>query len=328
MKLVTFEVHTPVGRFRRLGALDATGNIVDLNFAHVRKLADSGDPAPGVLAAATLPADMLAFLQGGTRAMVAAGETLAYVAAHPGLEGNNGETLIYSPDTVRLLAPLPKPASLRDFYAFEGHARYGYARRGEPMPDSWFKMPVYYKGNTNTIIGSDSDVLWPSYTRRFDYETEMGMVIGRQGRDISEVDAPAYIAGYTVLNDFSARDIQRDEMACRLGPAKAKDFATALGPCLVTPDEMPAWDEVRMIARVNGEVWSDSNYGTIHWSWAQMIAHVSQSETVYPGDVFGSGTMSGGCGFELDRWLQPGDVVELEISGIGILRNRVVAEAV
>ena len=155
-----------------------------------------------------------------------------------------------------------------------------------------------------------------------DYELELACVIGKEGTDISEDGAAAHVGGYTVMNDWSARDIQMEEMSVGLGPAKGKDFATSLGPWLVTPDEFNPAD-ARMTARINGEVWSDGNIGQIHWSFAQMIAHASMDETLYPGDVLGSGTVGGGCGLELDRWLQSGDVVELEVEGIGVLRNRV-----
>jgi 2-keto-4-pentenoate hydratase/2-oxohepta-3-ene-1,7-dioic acid hydratase in catechol pathway len=162
---------------------------------------------------------------------------------------------------------------------------------------------------------------WPLQTTKLDYELELACVIGRKGRDIPAGEASRYIAGYTIMNDFSARDIQLREMACRLGPAKGKDFATAIGPCLVTPDEIADLDSLVMTARVNGEVWSEGRFGSIHWSFPQMIEHASRGECLYPGDLFGSGTVGGGCGLELDRYLKPGDVVELEIQPIGVLRT-------
>lgn len=143
--------------------------------------------------------------------------------------------------------------------------------------------------------------------------------------NIAERDASGYIAGYTIMNDFSARDVQFQEMACRLGPAKGKDFATAIGPCIVTPEDIPDLAALEMIARVNGDVWSRGRFGSIHWSFPQMIEHVSRDEAIYPGDLLGSGTVGGGCGLELDRYLQPGDVVELEIQPIGILRTTIAA---
>jgi len=241
----------------------------------------------------------------------------------PSSKGPSGETICYPLASVRIAAPLPNPSSLRDFIAFEDHIAATSKRRGQPIPPEWYKAPVYYKGNHRTIIGPDEDLPWPLNTTKLDYELELACVIGCKGQDIAEREAQDYIAGYTVMNDFSARDIQFQEMACRLGPAKGKDFATALGPCLVTPDEIPDLTALTMLARVNGEEWSRGRFGTIHWSFPQMIAHVSRGEMIYPGDVFGSGTVGGGCGLEMDRYLKPGDVVELEIQPIGVLRTRV-----
>ena len=216
---------------------------------------------------------------------------------------------------------------MRDFYAFERHVKTGFEKRGEPMPAEWYEMPVYYKGAHWSIIGTDEDVHWPSYTEKFDYELELAVIIGRQGRNIPEKNAREYIAGFTVMNDFSARDIQRKEMKVRLGPAKGKDFATAIGPVLVTPDEIGDPYSLAMRARVNGEIWSEGNSGSITHSFEKMIAFASMEETLYPGDLIGSGTVGGGCGLELDRWVRDGDVLELEIEKIGVLRNRVVRSA-
>lgn len=225
-------------------------------------------------------------------------------------------------DEVVFLPPV-EAASLRDFIAFEEHIRAARGRRGADVPPAWYKMPVYYKGNYRSLLGHDQLLTWPRYSQRMDYELELACVIGKEGIDISEDEAEGYIGGYTVMNDWSARDIQMEEMSVGLGPAKGKDFATSLGPWVVTPDEFNPAD-ARMTARINGELWSEGNIGQIHWSFPQMIAHASMDETLYPGDVLGSGTVGGGCGLELDRWLQAGDVVELEVEGIGTLRNRVV----
>lgn len=240
------------------------------------------------------------------------------------VKGPTGETIWYPSDSVQITAPLPNPPSLRDFIAFEEHIAATSKKRGQPIPPEWYKAPVYYKGNHRTIIGPDEDLPWPLNTTKLDYELELACVIGSIGQDIPEREAHNYIAGYTIMNDFSARDIQFQEMACRLGPAKGKDFATALGPCLVTPDDISDLGALTMVARVNGEEWSRGRFGKIHWSFAQMIAHVSRGEMIYPGDVFGSGTVGGGCGLEMDRYLQPGDMVELEIQPIGVLRTKVV----
>jgi 2-keto-4-pentenoate hydratase/2-oxohepta-3-ene-1,7-dioic acid hydratase in catechol pathway len=160
-----------------------------------------------------------------------------------------------------------------------------------------------------------------------DYELEIAAVIGRKGRDIAQSDANNYIFGYTIFNDFSARDAQAREMSGPLGPAKGKDFdgANILGPCIVTPDEIGDLYNLTMIARVNGEEWSRGNTGTIHWRFDQIIAFLSDSETLYPGEVLGSGTVGNGCGLESLRFLKHGDEVELEIENIGVIRNRVLA---
>ncbi len=331
MKLVTFEVATPVGRIRRLGALCSDlDHIVDLNATYAWYLHDKGKAAWRRLADAMIPSDMQGFIEGGSDSLEAAHMVLDRVKGHFNMQeasayrGPNGETLVFQPSNVKTMAPLPKPPSLRDFIAFEAHVKRGYEIRGVPVPAEWYEMPIYYKGNANTVIGPDEPVVWPQYTKKLDYELEMACIVGKKGRDIDEADAASYIFGYAVLNDFSARDIQMREMKCRLGPAKGKDFATALGPYIVTADEIPYPPNLKMTARVNGEVWSEGYSGTSHWTWAQMIAHLSMDEDVMPGDVLGSGTVGGGCGYELDRWIQPGDVVELEIEKLGKLRNTVI----
>ena len=327
MKLVSFRVRTSIGTFTRVGAIHHQ-QVVDLNMAYARWLADQQEAQPRRLADAQVPSTMLEFLEGGASTIAAACRAKDYVTAlPPSVKGPAEGTIVYSATDVQLSAPLPNPTSLRDFIAFEDHIAATSKRRGQPIPPEWYKMPVYYKGNHRTIIGPDETLSWPLETTKLDYELELACIVGRKGRDIPERQAEDYIAGYTIMNDFSARDIQFQEMACRLGPAKGKDFATALGPCLVTPDEIADLGALTMIARVNGEEWSRGRFGTIHWSFPQMIAHVSRGETIYPGDVFGSGTVGGGCGLEIDRYLKPGDVVELEIQPIGVLRTRVVTDA-
>lgn len=319
MKLCTFEVRTPLGRFDRLGAVTPQG-ILDINFAVAALLARRGEPRPEKMAAVLAPANLLEFLQQGESALRIAEEAIAACPA----EGLHGETLLWSAGEVRLRAPLLNPLSLRDFYAFEQHVKTGFERRGEPMPAEWYEMPVYYKGDPRNIVGPDQDVLWPSFTEKFDYELELAAVVGRRGRNVPASEARRYIAGFTVMNDFSARDIQKREMKVRLGPAKGKDWATALGPVLVTTDEIGDPYKLRMTARVNGEQWSEGNSGSIYWTFEQMIEFLTRDDTIYPGDVLGSGTVGAGCGLELNRWVQPGDVIELEIEKIGVLRNRVV----
>lgn len=225
----------------------------------------------------------------------------------------------------RLLAPL-RPASLRDFLAFEDHAKGGAKRRHEDLNPAWYRTPVFYKGNHRSIVGPGEDVVWPAFTEKLDFELEIACVVGASGRDLDPNVAENAIFGYTIMNDWSARDVQRDEMAMRLGPAKSKDFATSLGPCIVTADEIDPRDGLTMRARVDGEEWCKASSRDMHWTFPQMIAHVSTGEDVLPADVYGSGTPFGGCGLDHDRWIAPGNVIELEIDGIGVLRNKVVRE--
>jgi 2-keto-4-pentenoate hydratase/2-oxohepta-3-ene-1,7-dioic acid hydratase in catechol pathway len=333
MKLTLFEISSPLGRILRLGAaLGKNGeSILDLNAAYTHFLVEQEQrPQAKRWADFLFPADMRAFLELGRPAMVAAEETIQWLSSqsnHFELQGLNGARLLYRTNEVILKAPIQNPRTLRDFLTFEVHVGNGAKKRKEPIAEAWYKMPVYYKGNPSTLFGPDEDFPWPPFTRLLDYELELACVIGKEGKNIPESEAMDYIAGFTIMNDFSARDVQKGEMACRLGPAKAKDFGTAIGPWLVTPDEVGDIRNLRMQARINGETWSDGNSGTSHWTFAQMIAHTSREEVLYPGDLLASGTVGFGCGLELDRWLKENDVVELEIDGLGILRNRVLAPA-
>lgn len=213
----------------------------------------------------------------------------------------------------RWLCPLDRVASLRDFLAFESHVKLGAERRGGKVPPYWYEAPVYYKGNHRQLLGPDDELPWPSYTRRLDFELEMAMIVGTRGTRISEEHAARHIFGFTLFNDVSARDVQMAEVSAWLGPAQGKDFANVFGPCIVTADELGSEPDVPMRCLVNGEEWGRGRSGELHWSWAQMLAFVSRAETVYPGDVYGSGTPGGCCGLDLDRRLKPGDRVRLEL---------------
>jgi 2-keto-4-pentenoate hydratase/2-oxohepta-3-ene-1,7-dioic acid hydratase in catechol pathway len=223
----------------------------------------------------------------------------------------------------RLLAPL-RPRSLRDFLAFEGHLKGALGRLGREIPEEWYEVPAYYKGMPDTVIGPDQEIPWPSWTERLDHELELAAVVGRRCRDVPASEAADVIFGYTIWNDVSARDVQTRELPIGMGPAKAKDWdgSNVLGPCLVTADELDAGD-LGMSVRINGETWGQDTSASMHHTFADMIAYASRDQTLYPGEVFGSGTAAGGSGLELDRRLNPGDVVELEIEGIGTLRNRI-----
>jgi len=229
---------------------------------------------------------------------------------------------------------LPPIAGIRDFYAFEQHVKTCRKHRGLDMVPEWYKVPVFYFSNPAGVIGQDDPVSAPHGSKALDYELELACVIGKAGRDIPADDSALdYVAGFTIMNDWSARDLQRVEMAVGLGPSKGKDFATSLGPELVTFDELK--DRYRdsrlhleMTARVNGRELSHGNSGSMYWTWPQLIAHASRDVWLRSGDVLGSGTVGSGCILELTPeavggWLKPGDVVELTIERLGTLQNRV-----
>jgi 2-keto-4-pentenoate hydratase/2-oxohepta-3-ene-1,7-dioic acid hydratase in catechol pathway len=227
-------------------------------------------------------------------------------------------------DEVAFAAPVRAPNSLRDFLAFRDHVERGAARRGTPVPEAWDRIPVYYKGNRRTVVSPGDVVVWPSYTERLDYECEVAAVVGRGGRNVAEDGAGAYVFGYTIMNDWSARDVQKDEMSCWLGPAKGKDFATSLGPWLVTPDEWSPEQPHAMEVAVDGEVWARGSTAGRRWTFTEMLAWASRDEDLWASDVLGSGTFGGGCGLDLDRWIGPDVVVTLRVEGLGELTNRVV----
>jgi 2-keto-4-pentenoate hydratase/2-oxohepta-3-ene-1,7-dioic acid hydratase in catechol pathway len=323
MKLVTFGVPTPVGQVQRIGAI-CQNQIIDLNMGYARYLANEyGSSQAYELAAAMLPPDMIGLFRRGEEGKDRARLTIDYVAKcqlKGSFLGPRGEKIVYEMSEVELKAPVPRPNSLRDYLSFEGHSSFSGKRQ---LDKSWYEIPVCYKGNPDTVIGPDEVIPWPAFTDLLDYELEYGVYIGKEGKNVPRERAEEYIAGYTIFNDVSARDIQlREMMAGGLGPAKGKDTCSVMGPCLATPDEVNG-KNLRMVARVNGEVWSDNNSGTAYWTWPQIIEFASTEETLYPGDFLGSGTVERGCGMELNRWIKPGDVIELEVEGIGILRNRV-----
>ncbi|MBA3430794.1 MAG: fumarylacetoacetate hydrolase family protein [Actinobacteria bacterium] len=233
------------------------------------------------------------------------------------------EPLDVRSEAVTWLCPLDRMASLKDFLAFEDHVKRGARRRGGEVPGYWYEAPIYYKGNHRALLGPEDECPWPAYTEQMDFELELAMIVGKRGRDVAPEAASDHIFGFTVFNDFSARDVQAQEISAWLGPAKGKDFANAFGPCIVTADELGAEPDLLMTCRVNGEVWGRGRSGDARWTWTDMVAHVSQAEDIWPGDVFGSGTPGGCCGLDLGRQLEAGDVVELEIEGIGTLRNAV-----
>ena len=221
---------------------------------------------------------MCDFMAGGDPSLEAAKETLEYIKIiGQNMKGPNGEKIIWSLEEVQICAPVPKPISFRDFLIHEGHKAAGAKRRNTSIDPIWYELPSCYKGNRLSIIGPDENIVWPNYTEKLDYELELGMFIGKKGKDIKENEAMNHVFGFTVLNDFSARDIQINEMKNWLGPHKGKDFGTSIGPCIITKDEFNPKDAI-MTARVNGEEWSRGNTGDAFYSWGKMIEYASMEE--------------------------------------------------
>jgi fumarylacetoacetate (FAA) hydrolase len=257
----------------------------------------------------------------------------------------------YSLEEVKLLAPLPNPRSFRDYIGFEMHMQNASRSFGHKIAEAWYKMPIFYFTNHQAIYGHGDEIKRPDAESKLDIELEIACIIGKKGKDIKASEARPYIFGYTVFNDWTARAIQKVEMEAPLGPHKGKDFANAIGPCIVTADEMEQYRQpfdasvfveptgvpviqldrfnVKMTSRINGTTICEGNYNTVYFTFEQMIERASENNvSVMPGDILGSGTVGWGSlienMFTVHRPLQPGDVVELEIEGIGILRNTVV----
>jgi fumarylacetoacetate (FAA) hydrolase len=248
----------------------------------------------------------------GDRVIQLAAQTLESFFTGGGRAREHAE---YALDDVRLLAPVRRPPSVRDFYAFEEHVKNAARVTRRPgVPEEWYEIPTFYFSNPAAIYGSEVEIPYPQGSQALDYELEVAAVIGADGA----------IGGFTIMNDWSARDLQRKEMRIGLGPAKGKDFATSLGPVVVTPDELGDL-RLEMVARVNGEERSRGNLGDMYHSWEAIVSHAACNTELRPGDVLGSGTVGTGCILEHgdERWLQPGDEVELEVDGIGVLRNTV-----
>jgi 2-keto-4-pentenoate hydratase/2-oxohepta-3-ene-1,7-dioic acid hydratase in catechol pathway len=291
----------------RAGALvEGDSKVLDLQAAYGRVYHGS---APAL-------ASVLAMVEAGDEALDIAAQLLK--AQSPGVTLPRSE--------LALLAPIPQPPQMRDFLCFEKHLVQAFRAIGRTPPQAWYERPLFYHPSRFSVCGPEAEVPWPAYCEKLDFELEFGCYIGRPGRDIPKDRARAHIFGYTIFNDFSARDEQVKEMAGGLGPGKGKDFdnANAMGPCLVTADEIGDPYRLEMAVRVNGEEWGRGNSRDMHWKFEDCIAHAARSETLHPGEFFGSGTVGNGCGLEQMRFLKPGDTVELEVEGIGVLRNRVV----
>ena len=317
MKLVTFQNKEEQ---IRIGWL-ADGGVVDMNLAHP-----------------SLPTDMLTFIDNHQEYY----KTIASL---------NTVTPHYAIEDIKILAPLPNPRSFRDYVAFEQHMINATISFGQKVSQDWYDMPIFYFTNHQAIYGPNDKIKRPANEKALDIELEMVAIIGKKGTDITSKNADDYIFGYTIFNDWTARAIQKKEMTVPLGPHKGKDFANVIGPCIITKDEMEQYRcsisreshpehltmpeetggrfDLKMSAKINGNLICEGNYKTVHWTFPQMIERASEnSVTLFPGDILGSGTVGWGSlienNFSVHRPLEPGDEVELEIEGIGVLKNKVI----
>jgi 2-keto-4-pentenoate hydratase/2-oxohepta-3-ene-1,7-dioic acid hydratase in catechol pathway len=324
MKLATFETD---GAAPRVGLVDVeAARVLDLAAASAKV---GWDPAPFASMQALIEADDM-------------GLDLAR-------ELGEGQGPWAPLAEVRLLSPLPAPRQMRDAMSFETHIRQSgrgsraleaRAKGGEaafraameaptePLAEVYRQLPIYYITNRLIVAGPETTVRWPRYSQVMDYELEIAIVTRRTRANIPESEAAGHIFGYTIFNDFSARDRQRAEMAGRLGPAKGKSFdgANVLGPWIVTPDELGDPETLQVEVRVNGESRAKGTTANMLFRFPALLAYASQDETIHAGEVFGSGTVGNCCGLEIGRFLESGDTIELHVDRIGVLRNRVIAQ--
>ncbi len=314
MKLARIARTGPDGVIPRLVAVEPEQQrVIDLATAERLRLERQGATHEAALRLAT------ALFPSSMAAAISLGDVFL-VAARQAIETAPEEAVMHFGD-LQFLSALDPPL-LRDFTAFEQHVQNMSARQGQPVFKEFYQAPPYFKINPLAVIGHEQEVPWPNYTDHMDYELELGFVIGKSGRNLRPQEALSHLFGVTILNDFSARDVQGPEMSSGFGPSKGKDFATAIGPWITTLDEVDL-THLEMVARVNGEEWSRGSSATMTWKVEELIAYASKGETIWPGELLGSGTVGTGSGAEHGKKFQPGDVIELEVQGIGVLRNRI-----
>jgi 2-keto-4-pentenoate hydratase/2-oxohepta-3-ene-1,7-dioic acid hydratase in catechol pathway len=334
MRLVTFRANPDLGQLDRIGALigDELGLVLDLNLTYAAYLESvEHESHSQQLADLRIPHSMIGLIEGGEPSTVACKNAINY-ASDMGEEkldkksGDRQQKLQHKLSEVSLLAPIPFPRVIMDFQTFEQHVLNFARKLGGTVPQEWYEMPGCYKKNPGSVIGHLGKVVKPSYTNELDYELELAIYIGKRGKNVKEKDAHQNIFGYSIFNDFSARDIQLKEMKINLGPFKGKDFDTSasFGPCLVTADEVKNPHDLKMSSYVNGKLISEGNSKNMRWSFEKLIEYSSMEETLYPGYILGSGTAGYGSGFENDIRLGPGDSVELRIEGLGSLKNEII----
>jgi 2-keto-4-pentenoate hydratase/2-oxohepta-3-ene-1,7-dioic acid hydratase in catechol pathway len=314
MKFGRISRESPDGSTARLVVVEPEkSRVIDLARAaalHAKATHHATDAAAVRLALAQFPGSMAQALSAGN----------LIEAARAVIGGRCGDEASLPIGDVTWL-PASDPPVLRDGLTFIRHIKAWHERIERPVPECMLKIPGYTKGSTSTVLGHGATVPWPGYINEMDYELELGYVIGRRGSSVRPEEALSYVFGLTMYNDFSGRDLQVNEMPIGMGATKSKDFANGIGPWITTLDEFEDLDAIPMEVRVNGETKARGNSSGKLWTPAELVAYVSLGETIEPGDVIGSGTMGNGSGMELNCFLKPGDVVELEAGGIGVLRN-------
>jgi 2-keto-4-pentenoate hydratase/2-oxohepta-3-ene-1,7-dioic acid hydratase in catechol pathway len=329
MKVCTFKRPSSLGHQKRLGLFFDEKTLIDVNVLWEAVFEKQGYYSPSARAQLFAPPSLAQFLRLHQEAAIPMlkdtleqYKKLSQQGVLKTLPGADIAFHVFDVEGLKFDSPLDEIGMYRDFYAHEKHVKKGFEKRNEPVPPAWYEIPAYYKGGNTGFIGHDEIIPWPSYSRQLDYELELGVVIGRDGRDLKAKDIKKHVFGFTILNDISARDIQRKEMSIRLGPAKGKDWCSIMGPVIVTFDEFNYEEpDLLMTASVNGEEWSRGQSGDSHYSWGEMIEHLTMDEWIRATDFLGSGTVGTGCGLELDKWIQPGDLLELSIERIGTLKN-------
>jgi 2-keto-4-pentenoate hydratase/2-oxohepta-3-ene-1,7-dioic acid hydratase in catechol pathway len=328
MRICMYERHSHLGRVQRLGMFFNNSTIIDVNLVHAIDLELKGYKNAQARADHLTPPSLAKLLNTSERPLDHFAD-IFYMYEQQMKDGvlktkNIADSSFDLKDDkkARLACPIDEIHCYRDFFTHEKHVKKGFEKRGEPMPEAWYEMPVYYKGATAGFLGNQDEIMWPNYTDKLDFELELACVLASDGFNIKAEHAYEHIFGFTILNDISARDIQRKEMSVRLGPSKGKDFCSILGPIIVTADEFDFKDpDLLMTATINGDEWSRGRSSEAKFSWGEMIEFASREEWLMATDLLGSGTVGTGCGLELDRWIQSGDKIELEIENIGKLTN-------
>lgn len=329
MKLCTFAISTPVGIMRRTGVVTDLG-ILDAAAARAAFLERSLPAASAMrVGAAQVPTDMIALLGSGPQALEWLSEAVAAVLAQGRESTAEGQRLLYQLSTVQLLAPVPRPPGIANFSVWPDHSADS-ASRGVTLTAATAVAEVkpYWKGNPDSVVGPEVELVPPPYSDTIDVECEFGCVVGLGGRDLDRAGAERAIAGYTILNDVSARDVQLIEMKSGRGPSKGKDFdrGNVMGPWIVTSDEIGDPKSLRMSLVINGEELSACDTSGMVWDFPEMLSYMSVGQTIAPGQVISAGCYSGGSAREVGRVMRPGDKVELRISRIGTLANTIGAK--